>query len=324
MINRGIKIIILIIGLFLVTLYLFKVLSPNQLERTIEHYFDNQNSIHKSNYSIYNTQNWYGGELVAIENDQMVGLIYLKKFLGLYHVEDYVLSNKVDVTKSIYTPKEPFQYRLLRVQSFADDKDIIMAYVNDPAIKSLTLEKDFQELNFQLPDNRKLVFSETKALFSIIKTRSDLVEEFFVEWEDKSLQDKMKYDTRHLVLTSNVFLNIAVVGEFYFQTDDSIQMNDFDLADLDELDASAYDALFINARISNERVNNLVKREFDVYIINPFNNLDQSSNIDEDLIVIEKSNSGGGSCSKGDFYDWESNYYSAFNHILMRISERKE
>lgn len=322
--KRGIKIIISVIGFFLVAFYLFKVLSPNQLERTIEDYFDNQNSIHKSNYSIYNTQNWHDGELVAIENNQMVGLIYLKKILGLYHVEDHVLSNKVDGAKSIYTPKEPFQYRLLRVQSFADDKDIIMAYVNDSAIKSLTLEEDFQELNFQLPDNRKLVFSETKAPFSIIKTRSDLVEEFFVEWEEKSIQDKMKYDTRHLVLTSNVFLNIAVVGEFYFKTDDSIQINYINLGDLQDLDSSLYDALFINARISNEGVDNLVKRGFDVCIINPFDNLDQSSNIDEDLIVIEKSNSGGGSCSKGNFYDWKTNYYSAFNHILIRISERKE
>lgn len=323
--KRSIIVIIVLILIFIMAPYVLKVIFPNQLEYAIERYFDDQPGINKSKYLVYDTEKWLGGELVAIENDEMVGIIYLKKVFGLYKVDNYALCNKKDETKGDYMPNVNYQYRLLRVKSFTENKDILIAYINDPNIKSMTLENDFKELKFQLTDNRNLIFCETQKLFSIIKTQSDSVEEVFIEWKDENLQDMMKYDTRKLVLDSKVSLDIAVIGGFGFKTDDSILIDNIELNEVNELNSETYDALFVNTRISNEKVDELVKRDWDVYIIDPLKNLEQPyNNIHENVIIIEKSNNGGGRCSKADFYDLASNYYSALNYIFDQLSDRKE
>lgn len=323
--KKSITVIVVFILILKISPYILNVIFPNQLAYMIEKHFDNQLDLNKSKYLIYDSQKWLDGELVAIENDQMVGIIYLKNYFGLYRVKNYALCNKKDEAKNNYMPTAEYQYRIFRVKSFADNSDILVAYINDADIKAMTLEEEFQELEFQLTDNRKLIFSETKQLFSIVKTKTDIVEEILIEWEDKNLQDMMKYDTEKLVLGSKIPLDIAIIGEIGFKTDSSIQLDCIELSDINELNSETYDALFINVGISNDKVDDLVERNWDVYVIDPLNNLEKSNNnIKENVIIIERSNSGGGSSSKGDFYDLKSNYYSAFNYIFDRLSDRKE
>jgi hypothetical protein len=83
---------------------ILKVIFPSQLEYTIEKYFDDRPVLNRSKFLVYDTEIWHGEELVAIENDEMVGVIYLKKFLGLYRVDNYALCNKVDEAKGDYMP----------------------------------------------------------------------------------------------------------------------------------------------------------------------------------------------------------------------------
>ncbi|MEA1974160.1 MAG: hypothetical protein U9N10_01235 [Bacillota bacterium] len=323
--KRSSIVIVVLISILIIGPHVLNVIFPKQLEHTIEKYFDDRLGINKSKYLVYDSEKWMGGELVAIENDEMVGIIYLKNYFGLYVVENHALCNKKDESKSDYMPSDDYQYRLLRVKSFANNSDILIAYINDSNIKSMTLENEFQVLEFQLTDNRKLIFSETQQLLSIVKTQTDIVEKIVIEWKDKTLQDFMKYDIGKLVLGSKVPLDIAVIGNFGFKTDNNIQLDNIELRDIDELNSETYDALFVNTRISNEKVDDLVKKNWDVYVIAPLNNLEKpNNNINENVIIIEGSNRGGGRSSKGNFYDLKTNYYSAFNHIFDRLSDRKE
>jgi len=262
---------------------------------------------------------------VAIENDEMVGLIYFKNYFGLYVVKNHALFNKKDEAKNDYMPSGDYQYRILRAKSFVGNSDILMAYINDPKIKSMTLENDFQEMNFPLTDNKKLIFRETQQLFTIVKTQSDTVEEILIKWKNKNIQDVIKYDTSKLVLSSKVPISIAVIGELAFKTDNSIKLDAIELSDVRKINSQNYDALFVNVRISNERVDELVKTDWDVYIIDPLNNLEKANNnIDVDVIITRRGSNGSWNSYKGSIYDSKSTYYREFNYIFNYLSDRKE
>ena len=205
---------------------------------------------------------------------------------------NFVLCNKIDAVKSPSIRDIDYQYRLLRVKAFVDNRDVIMAYVKDTEIDSFELENESNELRFQLPENRKF----------------------------------RKYNANNFICKSDNPLSIAVIGAFNFKTDDSILIDSIKLNEIDDLYSEDYDALFINSSISDGTVDELVKKNWDVYIIDPFKNLEPfgNTNIKENVIIIEKSLNGCGSSSKAEYYDLESNYFMAYNYIFERLSNRKE
>lgn len=324
--KRFIRSIIVLVCIFLIVTFFWKALLPNQLEYTINDYFEGISYHENTIYKIHNTAKWFNGELVVVEGKEMIGVVYLEKVFGIYKVKNHALCNKTDTVTYSFMRDIEYQYRLLRVKSFVENKDIIIAYVNDTKINSFELENESNELIFLLPENRKLIFSEAEQLFSIIKTQSDEIDETFIEWKDENLQDMIKYNTNDLICKSDKPLNIAVIGLFDFKTDDNILIENVSLDKLQDLDSDEYDALFINSSISNGTVDELVKKNWHVYIIDPLKNLDSigNTNVGKNVIIIEKSINSGGSCSKSDYYDLDSNYFMAYNYIFESLSNRKK
>lgn len=324
--KRFIRNIIVLIFIFLIATYFWKALLPNQLEYTINDYFEGISYHDNTIYKIHNTAEWFNGELVVVEGKEMIGVVYLEKVFGVYKVKNHALCNKTDTVSNPFMRDIEYQYHLLRAKSFVENKDIIMAYVNDTKINSFELENESNELVFLLPENRKLIFSEVTQLFSIIKTQSNEINEMFIEWKDENLQDMIKYNTNDLICKSDKPLSIAVIGSFDFKTDYNILIENVSLNKLQDLDSDEYDALFINSSISNGTVDELVKKNWDVYIIDPLKNLDSigNTNFGKNVIIIEKSINGGGRSYKSDYYDLYSNYFIAYNYILEHLSNRKE
>lgn len=324
--KKTIKIILLVAVMVLLLAHFWKVFLPDQLEYTVHHYLEEEAYYEETAFKIYDTVKWLDGEVVAVEGEQMVGLVYLEKNFGVYAVRNHVLCNKTDTVKDAVMQGIDYQYRLLRAQAFVDNKDIVMAYVNDPEITLFEIENEANQRILQLPENRKLVFSESNQLHTIIKTKSTIQEDLLVEWKDKNFQDFIKYNTGRLVFKSDHPLNIAFVGTFDFKTDDSIFINKVSLEDIETLDVAAYDAVFINREITNDKLDELVKNHWDVCVVDPLDNINPIGimNINEDVILIEKRLGGSGYSSKTDYYDSRSNYFMAYGYIFERLSERKE
>jgi hypothetical protein len=301
-----------------------KVLSTNQLEYTINNYLEGFPYHNNTAYKVHDSKDWLDGEIVVVESDEMIGLVYLEKTFGIYRVENHVLSNKNDVLKTPYINELEYQYRLLRVKSFVDEKDVLFAYINDEEIQSFKMEMGSNEVRFQLPENRMVILSEVDRLYSSIKTHSEVE---FIEWKDEKLQDMIKYNSNSFVYKSDNLIKIAVVGgfRFNFKTDHNIIIDNIKLNAVDNLSSEDYDALFINTSISDEKVDELIKCNWDTYIINPNNNLKDSNNknFEERLIILRKGNSIG-KYSKFDFYDLRTNYFVAYSSIFEHLSNRKE
>lgn len=325
------RVMIVLVSIFLVFTYFWKALLPNQLEFTINEYFEGISHHNKTTFVIHDTAKWLNGELAVVEDKQMIGIVYLEKVFGVYKVKNYALCNRTDTVKDSFMKGIDYQYRLLRVKSFIEDTDIIIAYVKDPEINSFELKNESNELRFELPENRKLIFSEVQQLFSIIRTQSEEYDEMLIEWQDKNLEEMIKYNANDFVCKSDKPLNIAVVGTFNFKTDYSILIDNITLNEVHNLDAKKYDALFVNSDITKEildkkMLGELVNNNWDVFIIDPLENpyLFENTHIDENIIIIEKSKSGGGNWSKGNYYDLESNYLRAYNSIFELLSNKKE
>lgn len=317
------QIIIVIAVLLLIGSYFWKAFLPNQIEYTFNDYFSEFTGLNETTFKIYDTKKWLNGELVAVEEKEMVGVVYLEKSFGIYRVENHILCNKTNVAKSPQIEDLEYQYRLLRAKSFVDGKDVVLAYVKDDEMNSFKMSTGSNEVRFELLGNRKVILSEVGRLYSSVKMHSEVD---FVEWEDENLQDLMKYNSEDFIYKSDKALSIAVIGELSFKTDHSIGIEYIDFETVDNLSSDAYDALFINKNISNAEVNELVEKKWSVYIVDPNRNLKhfQNNNLEEDLIVLRKGNGGFGKYSKVDFYDLQTNYFIAYSSIFESISERKE
>lgn len=323
------RVIIILISIFIMVTYFWKALLPNQLQYTINEYSEEISFHNETTFKIHDTAEWLNGELVAVEGKEMVGVVYLEKFLGVYKVKNHALCNKIDNVKDSSMGDVDYQYRLLRAKSFVDDKDILMAYINDADLNSFELEDNLNEIRFQLPENRELILNEVNQLTSNIKTESNvinLIDEVFIEWKDKNLQSMIKYNANNFTYKSNTLLNIAVIGSFRFNTDDSILINNILLSDTYDLNSEEYDALFVNIEISNETLNELVNENWEVYIIDPLKNIESFGNtyVKDNVIIYEKSKNGSGSSFKTDYYNLESNYLMAYSRIFERLSYRKK
>lgn len=329
--NKLIQISIVLILILLVGAYFWKALLSNQLEYAISKYFEDSSYHSKTTFVIHDTAEWLNGELVVVEDKQMIGIVYLEKKYGIYKVINHALCNKTDTVKNSFMKDIDYQYRLLRVKSFVEDIDIIISYVKDININSFEFDNGSNQLRFELPENKKLIFSEVQQLFSIIKTQSHGYDNMVIEWQDEKLEELIKYNTNDFIFKSDKHLNIAVAGTFNFKTDDSIFIDNISLNEIHNLDVEKYDALFINSDISNgmfdkKMLDELVMNNWDVFIINPFKNPDlfEDSHIEDNVIIIERSRSGVGNWSKGDYYDLESNYLKAYGHIFDLILSKKQ
>lgn len=321
--KKIIQIIIVLAVLLLIASYFWKAFLPNQLDYTINDYFSDFTYHNEETFKIYDTKKWLNGELVAVEEKNMVGVVYLEKTFGIYRVENHILCNKTNVAKSPQIEDLEYQYRLLRAKSFVDGKDVVLAYVKDDEMNSFKMSTGSNEARFELPGKRKVILSEANGLYSSVKIHSEVD---FVEWKDEKLQDIMKYNVKDFIYKSDKALSIAVIGESNFKTEDSIRVDNTDLERVDDLSSEDYDAIFINTSISQEKVDALIKNKWNTYIIDPIRNLKhfQNNNLDEDLIVLRKGNGGFGKYSKVDFYDLKTNYFIAYSSIFEFLSERKE
>jgi len=329
--KRIIGMIIVIVLIIVSAIQFWKVLLPNQLEYTIREYFKGISNHSINTYMIHDTAEWLDGELVVVEDNEMIGIVYLEKKYGIYKVKNHALCSKVDTIRDSFMKNVDYQYRLLRVQSFVYDRDILIAYVNDAEIKSMKLVNTLKQLSFDLPENKKLIFSEENQLFSIIRSQSEVYEESFIEWKGEKIEDQIKYNVNNITLKSLKPLNIAMVSEFAFKVDKNILIEKLRFEDLDDISAEKYDAVFIDSDMSNVKfdkimLDNLVNSNWDVFVIDPLENshLYGNANIDRNTIIIEKSRGGVGSWSKSDHYDLETNYLRAYNSIIELLSSKKE
>lgn len=322
--KKIIQIIIVLAILLLMGVFFRKVLSTNKLEYTINNYFEGFPYHNNTTYKIHDSKDWLNGELVVVESDEMIGFVYLEKTFGIFRVENHVLTNKNDVPKTPYINELEYQYRLLRVKSFVDEKDVLFAYIKDKEIQTFKMGMGSNEVRFQLPENRKVILNEVDRLYSKIETYSEVE---FIEWKDEKLQDMIKYNSNSFVCKSDNLIKIAVVGgfRFNFKTGHNIIIDNIKLTAIDNLSSEDYDALFINTSISDEKADELIKSNWDTYVINPNNNLKDSrnKNFEERLIILRMGNSIG-KYSKVDFYDLRTNYFVAYSSIFEYLSNRKE
>jgi len=95
-------------------------------------------------------------------------------------------------------------------------------------------------------------------------------------------------NSNYFVCKSDNLLNIAVVGGFEFKTDHNIVIDNIKLDAVDDISSEDYDALFINTNISDEKVDRLIRKNGDIYIIDPIKNLKHfgNKNIEDNLIIL--------------------------------------
>lgn len=319
--------IFLIVALMaLLTAQFWPVFLPKQLDHTVNRYFE-EHSFHKNDkFIIHQDADWLSGELALVENDEMIGLVYLEKQFGLYKVINHVLCNKTDNLKDDLMKDLDYQYRLLMARSFVDNQDILMAYINDEEIKTFELDGGLDEFTFSLKDGRKVFISIIEDSHSIIKTKSKTIDERVIKWTEDNLQDFIKYDADKFVYSSEKPLNLGLVGDFYLQTDDSISLNNLALNDLENLASDDYDGLIINTRISNDEIEDLISENWTLFLMYPNRNLENKKlfNVDEETLIIEKSKHSSGRSSRSKLYDLESNYFIAFSIIFERLSMDKD
>lgn len=321
----------MLFSIIVVVTQFWKVMLPNQIEYTVNEYFGDISYHSKYTFALHDTVDWLDGVLVAVEDNQMIGVVYLEKKYGVYKVKNHALCSKIDTIKEPFMENIDFQYRLLRVQSFVQDKDILLAYVKDTDISSFKIENASLQLDLDLQENEKLVFGEVNQLFSIIKTESMIHEETLIEWKGEKLEEQLKYNFKNYKLKASKPLKIATVGGITINVDKSIIIDKLELEDLDDLSAENYDALLIKSQISNsyfdkKTLDRLIEDNWDVFIIDPKENprLFGNNRIDENTIVIKKGRKGIGNWSKCDYYDLESNYVRVYNSIFELISNKKE
>lgn len=327
-INIGILIVLL--STLMVAGQLWKNILPHQINYTINNYLNKNLYQGESNYKLYEGINWLDGIIVPIESDKMVGVVYLEKKLTTYKVKNHALHSKTDPIREPFMGDIDFQYKLLRVQAFVDDKDIILAYIKNDAIKTFTLENIPLQYDFELLGNNKLVFGEVNKLFSVIKINSNSHERDIFNWRDEKIEERLKYNFENYVHKSLNPLKIVTLGNISINTDKSILFEKASYEDLINMKADTYDALFINSTLPNtdfsrEMLDKLISNKWDIFIFNPNQNphLFRTENIGEDTIVIETGR-GAGSWSKYDYYDLESNYTKVYNSIFELLSMKKD
>jgi hypothetical protein len=320
--TKNIKIALLSLVVFLVGLYTWRLVAPIELESLVNDYFKDYSYLEDSTFQVYDSYEWENGLLVAVEGEEMVGVAYLEKKFGAYKVKDHALCNKKDTIKGYSIDGRQYQYRVLRAKSFLGDKDVLMAYVNDPEIKWFKVNDKSLDLSFELSNGRRVMFGQVEWDVTDIKTSSNNI---FVEWNDDTLQDIIKYDTQNLVFKSEQPLSIAVVGPIGFNVDESINIDKVTLEEIDNYDAGAYDALFVNSHIEYGAVEALVERKWTVYVINPASNIKPKAPnlLYEDVIVLMKGPGRSGRTSKYESYDLQTSYFMAYNYIFERLSKRK-
>lgn len=322
--KRTIKILIGIIGIVLLLFvgYFWKAFIPNQKEYTINKYFESQTYHKGDSFRIHNCTKWHKGEIVAIENEKMVGVAYLEKRLGVYSVKNHVLLSKVDFSKPDFMVDYSYQYRVLKAKEFVENKDLIVAYINDGTLDAFNIENEPSQVVFPLPQSKKIVVGEIKHRVSIIGTDTDIEVK---EWTDKSIEDFIKYKRSDLVLQSEKKLMIAHSGSFPYKIGNNIETKKVSLDQLANLDAEEYDVLIINRNISEESLNTLKNGDWHVVVLDPKENYKTtvSHKLDEDIVAIEIGKALSGTYRQDDSRGSSSNHYIAIQLILEHLERQK-
>lgn len=319
--KRAIKISLGIILLLFVG-YFWKAFIPNQKEYAVNKYFESQTYHIGDSFYIHSVNKWHNGEIVAIENEKMVGVAYLEKRLGVYSVKNHALLNKVDFSKPDFMEDYSYQYRVLKAKEFVEGKDILVAYIKDGALNTFNIKNDSSQVVFTLPQTKKIVVGEIKHRVSIIGSDTDIE---VIGWTDKRLEDFIKYERSDLVLQSEKKLMIAHSGSFPYKIGNNIETKRVSLDQLSNLDAEEYDVLIINKNISEESLDILKDSDWHVVVLDPKENYKTTINhmLDEDIVAIEIGKATSGTYRQDDLRDSSSNHYIALQLILEHLERRK-